>query len=43
MREVSINRKTAETDISLKLNIDGTGKSEIQTGLHFLHVTLDLI
>lgn len=36
MREVSINRKTAETDISLKLNIDGTGKSEIQTGCGFL-------
>lgn len=36
MRTYSITRKTAETDITLSLNIDGTGKSEIDTGCGFL-------
>ncbi len=36
MREAVINRKTAETDISLKLCIDGSGKSDIYTGCGFL-------
>ncbi len=36
MREAVINRKTAETDISLKLCVDGSGKSDISTGCGFL-------
>ncbi len=36
MRAAEIKRKTAETDIELKLIIDGTGKSEIDTGCGFL-------
>lgn len=36
MRTAEINRKTAETDISLKLNLDGKGESEINTGVGFL-------
>lgn len=36
MRTSQINRKTAETDISLKLNIDGVGNSDINTGCGFL-------
>lgn len=36
MRTSNINRKTAETDIKLTLNIDGTGKSAINTGCGFL-------
>ncbi len=36
MRTASIKRKTAETDIALTLNLDGSGKSEIQTGCGFL-------
>lgn len=36
MRISRINRKTAETDIQLNLNIDGTGKSNITTGCGFL-------
>ena len=32
MRIAKIDRKTAETDISLSLNLDGTGKSQINTG-----------
>ena len=35
-REAFITRKTKETDIELSLNIDGTGKSEIDTGIGFL-------
>ncbi|MEE1238317.1 MAG: imidazoleglycerol-phosphate dehydratase HisB [Acutalibacteraceae bacterium] len=36
MRTAEINRKTNETDIKLSLNLDGTGKSEINTGCGFL-------
>ncbi len=42
LRTSEINRKTAETDIALKLNIDGTGKSEIDTGCGFLDHMLTL-
>lgn len=42
MREASITRKTAETDISLRLNLDGTGKSNIDTGVGFLNHMLTL-
>jgi len=34
-RKASINRKTNETDIKITLNIDGSGKSEISTGIGF--------
>ena len=41
MRRSEIERKTAETDISLALNLDGTGKSNIDTGCGFLnHLSL---
>lgn len=36
MRQSSIQRKTAETDISLTLFLDGKGKSGIKTGCGFL-------
>ena len=36
MRTAVINRNTAETRIALKLELDGTGKSEISTGCGFL-------
>ncbi len=42
MRTATINRKTAETDISLTLNIDGIGKSMINTGCGFLDHMLTL-
>ena len=42
MRTAEINRKTAETDISLTLDLDGTGKSEINSGVGFLDHMLTL-
>ncbi len=42
MRKSEIIRKTAETDIKLILNIDGSGKSDIQTGCGFLDHMLTL-
>ena len=42
MRTAQIKRKTAETDIELYLNLDGSGKSEIQSGVGFLDHMLTL-
>ena len=42
MRTAEIKRKTAETDITLKLNLDGNGKAEINTGCGFLDHMLTL-
>jgi len=42
MRTCEIARKTAETDIFLSLNLDGTGKSSIETGCGFLNHMLTL-
>ena len=42
MRTAEIIRKTAETDIMLTLNLDGTGNSAIKTGVGFLDHMLTL-
>ena len=42
MRTAEIKRKTAETDIEVILNIDGSGKGEINTGVGFLDHMLTL-
>lgn len=43
MRTASIHRKTAETDIRLELDLDGTGTSDIDTGVGFFDHMLTLL
>ncbi len=42
MRSVQVNRTTNETDISISLTIDGSGKADINTGVGFLDHMLTL-
>ena len=42
MRKTSINRKTKETDIKLRLNLDGSGNYDISTGMPFIDHMLEL-
>ena len=42
MRNAQINRKTTETDIALKVELDGTGIYDIDTGCGFLDHMLEL-
>jgi imidazoleglycerol-phosphate dehydratase len=43
LRKSQVVRKTSETDIQIKLDIDGRGKSEISTGMPFLDHMLTLL
>jgi imidazoleglycerol-phosphate dehydratase len=42
MRSASVSRRTAETDVSVSIALDGTGKAEISTGVGFLDHMLEL-
>jgi imidazoleglycerol-phosphate dehydratase len=42
MRSGEVNRRTNETDIAVRLTLDGAGKAEIATGVGFLDHMLDL-
>ncbi len=41
IRSASITRNTRETEISMELNIDGSGKAQIETGIGFFNHMLD--
>ncbi len=40
-RKATVSRKTSETDIKIELNIDGSGKYEIDTGVNFFNHMLE--
>lgn len=42
MRSASISRKTAETDVSVSIALDGTGQARVATGIGFLDHMLEL-
>jgi imidazoleglycerol-phosphate dehydratase len=42
-RRAAIHRKTNETDIRLKLNLDGRGQSRVSTSIRFFDHMLDLV
>ena len=43
MRRASVSRRTAETDVSVSLALDGTGRASIETGVGFLDHMLELL
>ena len=42
-RRATVHRETAETDIRLRLNLDGTGRYAVSTGIRFLDHMLELL
>ena len=43
MRRGVINRRTSETRVRIRLNLDGRGRYEVQTGIRFLDHMLELV
>ena len=40
-RNANVSRKTSETDINIEMNLDGTGKYDISTGVNFFNHMLE--
>ncbi|EIC14085.1 imidazoleglycerol-phosphate dehydratase [Kingella kingae PYKK081] len=40
MRTATITRNTSETQITVSINLDGTGKARFDTGVHFWNTCL---
>src|SRR5581483_8377356 len=43
MRTATVKRKTRETEVSVSIDLDGTGRAEIATGVGFLDHMLDQV
>ncbi len=43
MRKTSLRRTTNETDVRVKLNLDGRGRARVQTGIRFFDHMLELV
>ena len=43
MRKASVRRKTKETEISVSVDLDGSGRAEIATGIGFLDHMLEQV
>ncbi|NBQ29936.1 MAG: imidazoleglycerol-phosphate dehydratase, partial [Burkholderiaceae bacterium] len=43
MRQADVSRNTSETKIQITLNLDGTGKADLNSGVPFLDHMLDQI
>ena len=41
-RSANVSRKTSETEVSVSLNLDGSGQNDISTGIPFLDHMLQL-